>query len=206
MLTKRNSMSPFNIICKSFYEEIKPFTYQRLVDFGECYYYLRGTSLDYVSTSVITRYENEDHHTFKSRFDHFGETEKVCIERLEVAPPFENKGIMTIMFCDIMLALLTRSLANENHIEIKFINTSDLIKDGEIVNVYHSVMPKYKLSLAQPSSSRIVLEGRRTKANIDFYQDVYYIFPLETRAEDIAYYTKLRERKMQLLNEKLKEL
>ena len=55
MLTKRNSMSPFNIICKSFYEEIKPFTYQRLVDFGECYYYLRGTSLDYVSTSVITR-------------------------------------------------------------------------------------------------------------------------------------------------------
>ena len=78
---------------------------------------------------MITRYENENHHTFKSRFDHFGETEKVCIEKLEVAPPFENKGIMTIMFCDIMLALLTRSLANENHIEIKFINTSDLIKD-----------------------------------------------------------------------------
>ena len=206
MLTKRNSMSPFNIICKSFYEEIKPFTYQRLLDFGECYYYLKGTSLDYVSTSVITRYENEDHHTFKSRFDHFGETEKVCIEKLEVAPPFENKGIMTIMFCDIMLALLTRSLVNEKHIEIKFINTSDLIKDGEIVNVYHSVMPKYELSLAQPSSSRIVLEGRRTKANIDFYQDVYYIFPLETRVEDIAYYTKLRERKMQLLNEKLQEL
>ena len=206
MLTKRNSMSPFNIICKSFYEEIKPFTYQRLLDFGECYYYLKGTSLDYVSTSAITRYENEVYDTFKSRFDHFGETEKVCIEKLEVAPPFENKGIMTIMFCDIMLALLTRSLANENHIEIKFINTSDLIKDGEIVNVYHSVMPKYELSLAQPSSSRIVLEGRRTKANIDFYQDVYYIFPLETREEDITYYTKLRERKMQLLNEKLQEL
>ena len=206
MLTKRNSMSPFNIICRSFYEEIKPFSYQRLLDLGECYYYLKGTSLDYVSTSAITRYENEVYDTFKSRFDHFGETEKVCIERLEVAPPFENKGIMTIMFCDIMLALLTRSLANEHHIEIKFINTSDLIKDGEIVNVYHSVMPKYKLSLAQPSSSRIVLEGRRTKANIDFYQDVYYIFPLETREEDITYYTKLRERKMQLLNEKLQEL
>ena len=175
MLTKRNSMSPFNIICRSFYEEIKPFSYQRLLDLGECYYYLKGTSLDYVSTSAITRYENEVYDTFKSRFDHFGETEKVCIEKLEVAPPFENKGIMTIMFCDIMLALLTRSLANENHIEIKFINTSDLIKDGEIVNVYHSVMPKYELSLAQPDSSRIVLESRRTKANIDFYQDVYYI-------------------------------
>ncbi|WP_210137482.1 hypothetical protein [Staphylococcus sp. GDH8C109P] len=206
MLTKRNSMSPFNIICRSFYEEIKPFSYQRLLDLGECYYYLKGTSLDYVSTSAITRYENEVYDTFKSRFDHFGETEKVCIEKLEVAPPFENKGIMTIMFCDIMLALLTRSLANEHHIEIKFINTSDLIKDGEIVNVYHSVMPKYELSLAQPDSSRIVLESRRTKANIDFYQDVYYIFPLETREEDITYYTKLRERKMQLLNEKLQEL
>ena len=67
-------------------------------------------------------------------------------------------------------------------------------------------MPKYELSLAQPSSSRIVLEGRRTKFNIDFYQDIYYIFPLQTREEDIAYYTKLRERKIQLLNEKLQEL
>src|SRR5699024_5637397 len=131
MLIKRNNVSqnvsPFNIMCKNFNEEIKPFTYQRFVDFGECYYYLKGTSFDYID-----------------------ETEKVYIEKLEVAPPFENKGIMTIMFCDIMLALLTRSLANENHIEIKFINTSDLIKDGKIVNVYHSVMPKYELSLAQP--------------------------------------------------------
>lgn len=210
MLIKRNNVSqnvsPFNIMCKNFNEEIKPFTYQRFVDFGECYYYLKGTSFDYIATSVITRYENEAYDTFSSRFDHFDETEKVYIEKLEVAPPFENKGIMTIMFCDIMLALLTRSLANENHIEIKFINTSDLIKDGKIVNVYHSVMPKYELSLAQPSSSRIVLEGRRTKFNIDFYQDIYYIFSLQTREEDIAYYTKLRERKIRLLNEKLQEL
>ncbi|MFJ1245124.1 hypothetical protein ACEXP9_21310, partial [Bacillus amyloliquefaciens] len=80
-------------------------------------YYLKGTSFDYIATSVITRYENEAYDTFSSRFDHFDETEKVYIEKLEVAAPFENKGIMTIMFCDIMLALLTRSLANENHIE-----------------------------------------------------------------------------------------
>src|SRR5699024_9997995 len=95
-----------------------------------------------------------------------------------------------------LLALLTRSLANENHIEIKFINTSDLIKNGEIVNVYHSVLPKYELTLAQPSSSRISLEGRRTKSNIDFYQDVYYIFPVETREADIRYYTELRDNKI----------
>ena len=61
MLIKRNNVSPnvspFNIMCKNFNEEIKPFTYQRFVDFGECYYYLKGTSFDYIATSVITRYK-----------------------------------------------------------------------------------------------------------------------------------------------------
>ncbi|ATH61104.1 hypothetical protein BJG89_12810 [Staphylococcus nepalensis] len=201
-----NNISPFNIICESIYEETKPFTYHGLIDYGRAYYYLKDTSLDYISTSVITRYEKGDKDAFKSRFAHFGETEKICIEKLEVISSFENKGVMTIMFCDIMLALLTRSLANENHIEIKFINTSDLIKNGEIVNVYHSVLPKYELTLAQPSSSKISLEGRRTKSNIDFYQDVYYIFPVETREADIRYYTELRDNKIELLNQKLKTL
>src|SRR5699024_8290035 len=97
-----NNISPFNIICESIYEETKHFTYHVLIVYGRVYYYLKDTSLDYISIIINTRYEKGDKDAFKSRFVHFGETEKICIEKLEVISSFENKGVMTIMFRDIM--------------------------------------------------------------------------------------------------------
>src|SRR5699024_8606898 len=206
MDVKVNNLNPFNIICKNKYEKTNFFTYNRLIDYGRSYYYLKNTSFDYISTCVISKFDDKEKEEYKSRIEHYGETEKFCIEQLEVTPPFENKGVMTIMFCDVMLAMLNRELPYQNHIEIKFINTSDLIKDGRIVNVYHNVLPNYELSIIKPKSTRISLEGKRNKSSIEFYQDVYNIFPIETREEDIAYYTNLRNEKIKIFNEKLKEL
>lgn len=206
MIAKDSIINPFNIICKNKYEETNVFTYNRLIDYGSSYYYLKNTSFDYISTSVVSRCDGEENEAFKSRFKHFGETEKFCIEKLEVSSTFENKGVMTIMFCDVMLAMLTSKVSHQHHIEIKFINTSDLIKDGKIVNVYHSVLPNYELSTVKPDSTRISLEGQRNKSSIEFYQDIYNIFPLETRKEDIEYYTNLRDEKIKTFNEKLKVL
>lgn len=206
MIIKDSITNPFNIICKNKYEETNAFTYNRLINYGSAYYYIKDTSFDYISKSVVSKCDGVDNEEFKSRFYHYGETEKFCIEELEVTSTFENKGVMTIMFCDVMLAMLTRELSHQHHIEVKFINTSDLIKDGKIVNVYHSVVPNYELSTTKPDSTRISLEGQRNKSSIEFYQDIYNIFPLETREEDIEYYTNLRAEKIKSFNKKLKAI
>lgn len=194
--------SPFTIISQNRYEQTESFSPQKLIDYGNAYYYLKNTSYDYISKSVISLCDGIVNEEFKSRFKNFGATTKFCIDKLEVSSTFENRGIMTIMFCDVMLAILNSDLAN-HHIELKFINTSDLIRDGKIVNVYHNVMPYYELTTTQPTNTRISLEGTRTKSNISFYQDIYKIFPIETRAEDIAYYSSLRRDKIKKLNETL---
>lgn len=195
-----NHINPFTILCQNYYERTVTFTPEKLIDYGNAYYYLTNTSYDYIARSVINKCDGIVNETYHSRFEQFGSTTKFCIETLEVSPPFENRGIMTIMFCDVMLAILNSDLSN-HHIELKFINTSDLIKDGKIVNVYHNVIPSYELTTTYPTSPRISLEGERTKSNIKFYQDIYKIFPIETRAEDIAYYSSLRNKKLMQLHD-----
>ena len=199
------NINPFTIISQNRYERTESFTPQRLIDYDNAYYYLTNTSYDYISKAVISQCDGIVNEEYESRFKHFGATTKFCIDKLEVSPTFENRGIMTIMFCDVMLAILNSDLAN-HHMELKFINTSDLLRDGKIVNVYHNVLPYYELTTTHPTNSRISLEGERTKSNIRFYQDVYKIFPIATRAEDIAYYSSLkREKIMQLHNILTKE-
>lgn len=109
---------------------------------------------------------------------------------------------MTIMFCDIMLAVLKREMAYHNNIEMKLINMADILRDDKIVNVYHRVLPGYELTNVQPENTRIILEKPQNIKHLNFkiYEDIYYLFPLETRKEDIEYYEILRQTKLENLD------
>lgn len=72
-----------------------------------------------------------------------------------------------------------------------------------------SVLPGYELSENLPKNNRIVLEKLHYNKVLDcsYYEDVYYLFPLNTRKSDIEYYQNLRSKKIKNLDiNKIKSL
>ena len=203
MLYKENktniySVSPFTITCEKGNEPNKPFTFSNMMDTDRTYYYLKGG----IGNVRVNRYDRNSEYGYTSRFENICETETFYLEKINVIPTFENNGIMTIMFCDMMLAILNREMAYYNNIEIKLVNISDKYKDGKIVNVYKGVLPSYHLNSKKLENSRMVLENLKFNRliNSEYYQDIYYLFPLKNRKADIEYYDKLRELKINQLD------
>lgn len=188
----------FNIKCKTGHYRIDPFTFSNMVDTDRTYYYLNGD----IGNFRVNRVDNNYHLKFISRFKNVGETEKFYLEKINVIHVFENNGIMTIIFCDMMLSILKREMAYYNNIELKLVNLANKYRNEKIVNVYQSVLPAYELNDKQPENSRIVLENLKYVKHLDlnYYSDIYYLFPLKTRKKDIEYYENLREEKIKKLN------
>lgn len=116
---------------------------------------------------------------------------------------------MTIMFCDMMLCIFEREMAYRNNIELKLVNLADKYKNNKIINVYQSVLPGYELSESKPNKDRIILEKLHYNKILDcaYYDDIYYLFPLNTRKSDIEYYQNLRNEKISKLDvDKIKGL
>ena len=194
----------FNIVCKTGNERSKPFNFANMMDTDRTYYYLNGD----IGNIRVNRVDNDYYSPFTSRFNGL-ETEKFYLEKINVIEAFENNGIMTIIFCDMILAILKREMAYYNDIELKLVNLAGKYRNESIVNVYQSVLPAYELSGTQPENPRIALEKLQYNKNIDlnYYSDIYYLFPLKTRKKDIEYYENLRDKKMKNLNiEHIKEI
>lgn len=90
--------------------------------------------------------------------------------------------------CDILLAILDREFAWGKNIEVSLTDRSSVIIDGiEIssVSVYNHIFRGYRKGI-DISEDRIVVEG----------VDLNYLFPKETRKDDIKYYQNLRNDKI----------
>lgn len=175
------------------------------MDTDRTYYYLNGS----IGNIRVNRYDDSSKYGYISRFKNIVKTEKFYLEKINVEPKFDNNGIMTIMFCDMMLCIFEREMAYRNNIELKLVNLADKYRENKIVNVYQSVLPGYELSEIKPNQNRIVLEKLHYDKNLNcaYYDDIYYLFPLNTRKSDIEYYKNLRNEKIRALDiNKIKEL
>ncbi|WP_436894436.1 hypothetical protein [Staphylococcus gallinarum] len=188
----------FNIKCKTGHYRTDPFTFSNMMDTDRTYYYLNGDIGNFRVNRVNDNYDS----SFISRFNDIEKTEKFYLEKINVIYTFENNGIMTIMFCDMILSILKREMAYYNNIELKLVNLAGKCRNEKIVNVYRSVLPEYELSDVESKSSRMILEKLQYVNNLglNFYSDIYYLFPLKTRKKDIEYYENLRDKKMKNLN------
>lgn len=100
---------------------------------------------------------------------------------------FKNKGVMTIVMCDILLAILDREMAWFNNIEVSLVDNSKVLIDDNtntLVSVYSRIFRGYKKGI-DTSTDRLVVEGSH----------MYYLFPVKTRRDDIKYYQELRREK-----------
>lgn len=188
----------FNIKCNTGHYRTDPFTFSNMMDTNRTYYYLNGD----IGNVRVNRIDNNSYSGFISRFEDIGKTEKFYLEKINVIHTFANNGIMTIMFCDMILSIFKREMAYYNNIELKLVNMADKCINEKLVNVYQSVLPEYELSDVESKSSRMVLEKLQYENNLglNFYSDIYYLFPLDTRKKDIEYYENLREEKIKKLN------
>lgn len=188
----------FNIKCETGHYRTDPFTFSNLMDNDRTYYYLKGD----IGNVRVNRIDSNSNSEFTSRFEDIGKTEKFYLEKINVIHTFENNGIMTIIFCDMMLSILKREMAYDNNIELKLVNIANKDRNEQIVNVYQRVLPAYVLGEIQPENSRIVLENLKNikHLNLKYYSDIYYLFPLKKRKSDIEYYENLREEKINKLN------
>lgn len=197
--------SPFKISCTSGLCQPKIYTFANMMDTDRTYYYLNGS----IGNIKVNRYDDSSKYGYISRFKNIVKTEKFYLEKINVEPKFDNNGIMTIMFCDMMLCIFEREMAYRNNIELKLVNLADKYRENKIVNVYQSVLPGYELSEIKPNQNRIVLEKLHYDKNLNcaYYDDIYYLFPLNTRKSDIEYYKNLRNEKIRALDiNKIKEL
>lgn len=125
---------------------------------------------------------------FKSHFNPNYNTEMYMIEKINLIDiENNNKGIMTIIMCDILLSILDREFAWGKNIEVLLTDRSKVLIDDEInssVSVYSRIFRGYKKGI-DTSEDRLVVEG----------VDMYYLFPQETRKDDIRYYEELRSEK-----------
>lgn len=199
MREKLNVFSPFNISCETGDEKADCFSYAALIDHNRTYYHLKNNPDIYVASCVVSRCDNRNNVKFKSRFSNIMHTEKFHFEKFGVFSEYNGKGIMTIMFCDIILAILKREMAYHNNIEIKLKNNSVRKFGNKIINVYKTVLPGYRLSIDKPKSKNMMLERKVEMEDIKYFNDIYYLFPLYRRKEDIDYYTALRNSKLKHL-------
>lgn len=186
--------TPFNIICHSGLCAPKPFTFSNMMDTDRTYFSISGQ----VGNIRINRHPENSKFGYFTRFESIGKTEKFYLEKINVIPTFENNGIMTIIFCEMMLCLFKREMAYRSNIELKLVNLANKDKNKKIVNVYHRVLPGYELSKDQNPNPRLALENLSYIKHLDcyYYEDIYYLFPLNTRKSDIEYYENLRNEKI----------
>lgn len=197
--------TPFKIVCEGGLQRSKPFNFSNMMDTDRTYYYLNGSVGNFKISRQGQKYANE----YKSRFENVDYTEKFYLQKINVIPKFENKGIMTIIFCDMMLCIFEREMAYRNNIELKLVNTSKKCRDKKIVNVYQSVLPGYELNEKQSKHSRLVLEKLTYSKDLklNYYKNIFYLFPLKTREADIHYFKSLRNEKLSALDiSKIKSL
>ena len=176
-----------------------------MMDTDRTYYYLNGS----IGNFKISRQEQKYANEYKSRFENLDYTEKFYLQKINVIPKFENNGIMTIIFCDMMLCIFEREMTYRNNIELKLVNTSEKCRNKKIVNVYQSVLPGYELSEKQPKHSRLVLEKPTYSKDLklNYYKNIFYLFPLKTCEADIHYFKSLRNEKLSALDiSKIKRL
>lgn len=127
---------------------------------------------------------------FESHFDQNYDTEMYHIAKISIRHDEDkNKGIMTIIMCDILLAILNREFAWGKNIEVSLTDRSKVIVDGIIntsVSVYSHIFRGYRKGI-NISEDRLVVD--------DIY--MYYLFPIKTRKDDIKYYQNLRNEKIE---------
>lgn len=192
METIRN---PFTRNC-SFYkndEHIrKDFYYDTMIDCDRIYYKLNNQKEDYVATAVVKKIGN-DNNQYKSKFDEMSDVEKYSIEKLGVMDNYSNMGIMTVMFCDIILAMINREFSANYNIVIHLCDIANTTETEKLVNVYQSVLPNYKKTNTNRNNKRIEVKGNRKN-------QIFYLFSKQTRTEDIKYYKELRVNNIRKIN------
>lgn len=130
---------------------------------------------------------NEFNPCFKEKYN----TEQFHIANILITNDEDNnKGIMTILVCDILLAILDREMAWYNNIEVSLVDNSSVIDNkgyaDPSISVYHRLFRGYRKGV-DISDDRLVVEGN----------NLNYLFPIKTRKDDIHYYQKLRNEKIE---------
>ncbi|MHD0396534.1 hypothetical protein ACY2DA_01430 [Staphylococcus simulans] len=187
-----HSNSPFKIKCQTGVSggivKNEPFYYDTMLGSDRTYYYLND---DYDSTGSIANFKiiKLDKLDTDSKFNALNPVEQYEIAKIAVTNPDNyQKGIMTIMFCDILLTILTREFAYKYNVVISLRDTSSTLNEEKDVNVYRSVLPGYLGKFEHCEDPRI--------ETFSDSPDVLYLFSLETRKQDIAYYKELRTEKI----------
>lgn len=144
-----------------------------------------GKEIAQSQASICTK--NEE---IKSNFNPNFNTEMYKIKKINLIDiENNNKGIMTIIMCDILLSILDREFAWGKNIEVSLTDRSKVLVDEKInisVSVYSRIFRGYRKGI-DTSEDRLVVEG----------VDMYYLFPKDTRKDDIQYYQNLRNEKIE---------
>lgn len=97
---------------------------------------------------------------------------------------------MTILVCDILLAILDREMAWYNNIEVSLVDISSVIDNkgyaDASINVYRRLFRGYTKGVNKVGE-RLVVEGN----------NLNYLFLIKTRKDDIQYYQNLRNEKIE---------
>lgn len=144
---------------------------------------------DHIAGSKVFRCTNEKQ--VKSRFGNKYNTEHFHISNIRITKDEDmHKGVMTIIVCDILLAILDRKMARYNNIEVSLIDLSNVIDDEGCtdapISVYSRIFRGY-IKGTNTTDERLVVNGN----------DLNYLFPIKTRRDDISYYQNLRKEKIE---------
>lgn len=151
-------------------------------------YLKEGTKRKMIARSQAYLCKNND--KYVSQFVNTKIKQLFHIAKLAIADTeYKNKGIITIIMCDIILAILDRELAWGENIEICLKDLSKVIigdSQSQSTTVYHRIFRGYEKGI-DTTNQRLIVKG----------SFVNYLFPKETRKEDIAYYKNLRSEKIE---------
>ncbi|MEB8122976.1 hypothetical protein NGH46_12655 [Staphylococcus xylosus] len=128
---------------------------------------------------------------FKSCFGNKYNTEHFHISNIYITNDEDrHKGVMTIIVCDILLAILDREMGWYNNIEVSLVDQSKVIDDKGCtdanISVYNRIFRGY-VKGTNTTDERLVVDGN----------DLNYLFPIKTRRDDISYYQNLRKEKIE---------
>ncbi|HDZ8817154.1 TPA: hypothetical protein RUV49_002644 [Staphylococcus aureus] len=185
----------FEIRCKTGDSISEPLHYASMLDADRTYYYLKEQkNLDWHCSNFVV--EKINIFERKSKFDDRVPNEKYIIGKLGVLEPL-NQGLMTIMVCDILLTIFNREFGYKYNVIINIRDNSRIYDTQKYINPYKRVFPNYKGKFIDSNDERIEVYSNDNDFN--------YFFPLETREQDIKYYTKLKEEKVNKLRSYLKK-
>lgn len=128
---------------------------------------------------------------FKSRFGNKYNTEQFHISNIRITNDKDmHKGVMTIIVCDILLAILDREMAWYNDIEVSLVDLSHVIDNkgytDASISVYSRIFRGY-IKGTNKTDERLVVDEN----------NLNYLFPIKTRRDDISYYQNLRKEKIE---------